>query len=118
MVKRSFLQGGVQNCERVAQFGINLQFVTPWWEPLRPIGPDLLIKALAGGSRKGALRFGHVQILNSTVHSKVGVLHDTFDIFVILAAHRRSQWQYLVVRRAVFSERVVIFGVVADRAWI
>ena len=90
--------------------------MTPWWEPLQPVGPDLLIKALAGGSRKGALRFGHVQILNSIVFSKVSVLHDTFDIFVILAAHRRSQWQYLVVRRVVFSERVVIFVALVHRA--
>ena len=45
-------------------------------------------------------------------------MHDTFDIFVTQAADWRSQWQYLVVRRLIFSERVVIFGVVADQAWI
>ena len=74
------------------------------------------IRGLAWELPTGALRFGHVQILNSSVHSKVGVLHDTFDIFVILAAHRRSQWQYLVVRRVVFSERVVIFVALVHRA--
>ena len=59
---------------------------------------------------------GQVQIHNSTVYSKVNVLWDTFDIFVILAAHRKSQWQYLVVRRVVFSERVVIFVALVHRA--
>ena len=44
-------------------------------------------------------------------------MHDTFNIFGTWAADWRSQWQYLVVRRLVFSERVVIFGVVADQAW-
>ena len=92
--------------------------MTPWWEPLRPIGPDLLIKALAGGSPKGALRIGHDQNLNSFASSKVSVLHDTFDIFGILAACRRSPWQYLVVRSAIFSERVYIFGAFVDRAWM
>ena len=92
--------------------------MTPWWEPLRPIGPDLLIKALAGGSPKGALRIGHVQIVNSIVYAEVSVLNDTFDIFVFLVAHRRSHWQYLVVRRAVFGERVIIFGAFVDWAWM
>ena len=92
--------------------------MTPWWEPLRPVGPDLLIKALAGGSPKGALRIRHVQIFNSTAYSKACVLYDTFDIFVILVARRRSQWQYLVVRRVIFSERVVIFETFVDWAWM
>ena len=52
------------------------------------------------------------------VYSKVSVLHDTFDIFDISAAHSRSQWQYLIVRRVIFSERVVIFGAFVDRAWM
>ena len=97
---------------------MNLSFVAPWWEPLRPVGPDLLIKALAGGSPKGALRISHVQIFNSKVYSKAFVLYDAFDIFVILAADRKSQWRYLIVRRVVFSERVVIFGAFVDRAWM
>ena len=90
--------------------------MTPWWGPLRPVGPDLLIKALAGGSPKGALRIGHVQIVNSIVYAEVSVLNDTFDIFVFLVAHMRSQRQYIVVRRAIFSERVVIFGTFVDGA--
>ena len=94
------------------------KFGTPWWEPLQPVGPDLPIRALAVASPKGVLQIGPVQILNSNVNSKVSVLHDTFDIFDILAARRRSQWQYLIVRRVIFSERVVIFGAFVDRAWM
>ena len=45
-------------------------------------------------------------------------MHDTFDIFVISAARRSRQWQYLAVRRCIFSERVAIFEVFADLAWI
>ena len=75
---------------------------------------DLPIRALAGELPTGALRIRHVQIFNSTAYSKACVLYDTFDIFCTFGAHWRSQWQYLVIWRFIFSERVVIFAAFVD----
>ena len=57
---------------------------------------------------------------NSYFHRrlKLGVFCDTFACFVTSAAHCGRQWQYLVVWRRIFSERVVIFEAFADLAWI
>ena len=57
---------------------------------------------------------------NSYFHrlSKLGVLCDTFACFETSVAHCGRQWQYLVVWRRIFSERVVIFEAFADLAWI
>ena len=86
--------------------------------PFQPVVPDLLIRALARGGSKRGFANRSSQILNSIGYSKVGVLYDTFDIFATPAAHRKSQWPHLVVRKFILSERVVIFGAFADQAWM
>ena len=50
--------------------------------------------------------------------SKIDVFCDTLVIFGARGMHWRRQWQYLVVRSAIFTERVVIFGARANPAWI
>ena len=67
------------------------------------------IKATCGVHVFPILNFGR-----RTYLSKVGVLYDTFDIFCTFGAHWRSQWQYLVIWRFIFSERVVIFAAFVD----
>ena len=76
------------------------------------MGPDLEIKALAMGRVKGALSIDPNLILTPPFESRRFLRY--IRIFLTLVADCVGQWQYLVVWRLIFSERVVIFSAFVD----